>query len=240
MVNEATVGPATRTYRVTGLNNGERYVFRVRARNARGLSPPSNVVAAYPRSPLPSAPRSSPWPHIVDLDVVALSSAVTIRWTEPIDSGASAISRYVVQRSMDGVSWISIASVAPATNVVAQSYQDTGRPLNTVHRYRVAAANASGHGPWATAIVLRTPTPCPDRSITGHDGEILVTRAFHYASSCAHASAQQHRIANKEMTWNPDGGWGTPVGTVMESCRHDAFSSTESETPSATRVSLTT
>jgi hypothetical protein len=230
-VNESTTVAATATtYRVTGLTNGERYAFRVLARNRLGLSPPSNGAAAIPVSPLPYAPQPSSVPPTVDVDIVALTGTATITWSEPLYGGASAVARYVVQRSTDGSTWTPLASVRPATNAVAQSYSDRGLAFNTVYRYRVAAVNASGQGPWGTTIVVRTPTRCPDRSIAGFDGAVLVTRAFQHGTSCDRAAAEQDRIARKEVTWNPDGGWGSPSGTVLEPCLHYAFGSSASRT----------
>jgi hypothetical protein len=228
-VNEGTVGATTRTFRVTGLTNEVRYVFRVLARSSRGWSPPSNAAAAMPLSSLPYAPRPSN-PPSANLDVVALTGAVTIHWLAPTYGGASAITHYVLQRSTGGTTWTPRATVRPGPDdhYFPNRYEDTGLALNTVYRYRVAAVNAAGQGPWGPIISGRTPTPCPDRSITGHDGEILVTQSFQHGGSCTNSAAQQDRIANKEMTWNPDGGWGTPSGTLMEPCAHEAAGSNDS------------
>ena len=207
---------------MTGLTNGQRYSFRVLARNSRGWSPPSNGAAAIPLSQLPHAPQPYATPTITNFDVAALTATATLEWMVYLN--AASITHYVVQRSTDGSNWTS--TTTPADHHPAQIYQDTGLAIDTVYRYRVASVNASGQSPWSTIMVVRTPTSCPDRSVSGYEGTVLVTQSFTAGGSCADFASEQDRVADKEITGNPD-LW---CGPECDPCVHERIGQTESTT----------
>lgn len=142
--------PITATsYAVTGLTDGQSYLFTVRAIYATGPSGPSNVVAATPLASLdvPGAPRN----------VVALagSAAVTVGWTPPLDTGGVAISSYVAS---DGHGHSCTVDVSVN---VTKSCTVTGLPNGKPVRVSVVAFNAAGPG----AASLPSSAVVPARSL---------------------------------------------------------------------------
>jgi subtilisin family serine protease len=134
---------AATTLTVTGLANGTAYQFRIAAVNAVGQGAWSSPVAATPRWK-PAAPSG--------LRGVAASRKVTLTWNAPSATGGSNITDYVIQRSANGKPWTTVRDGVSTTrrSVVG------GLTNGTSYRFRVAAKNAVGTGPWS-AIVRATP-----------------------------------------------------------------------------------
>ncbi len=138
--------PASRSYTPTGLTNGVRYYFRVRAHNAAGWSPASTIVNAVPRT-VPTAPRSP----------VATPGNTTVKlaWLAPASNGGATINKYRVQRATTSSGpWTTIAT--PTT----RSYTTTGLTNGTRYYFRIAAHNAVGWSP-ARTIVNAVPRTVP-------------------------------------------------------------------------------
>ncbi len=123
----------------------------------------SGELPAHIGSPTPTAPQA--------LTAETGNGSVALSWSAPGSSGASAISRYEVQKNNEG--WIPAA--------MATTYTFTGLTNGTVYTFEVRAVNSYGNG--AAASVQRVPTSpgtmaaIPgDRSVTlnwvtpsGHD-----------------------------------------------------------------------
>ncbi|MGI6612080.1 MAG: fibronectin type III domain-containing protein [Candidatus Nanosyncoccaceae bacterium] len=118
----------------SGLSAGFPYSFRVRAVNAVGASPNSNVASATPFT-TPAAP--------LNLTATAGVKQVTLSWTAPSFTGASAITDYRIEYSSNGgVSWsIFNDGVSANTTTVV-----TGLADNTTYNFRVSAINGAGVG----------------------------------------------------------------------------------------------
>ena len=151
--NWKTLGYPKRTaFAAFGLQNGVRYYFRIRARNAAGWSATSKVVSAVPRT-VPSAPRS---PTATPGD-----QSVKLTWLAPSTNGAAAIDKYAVQRALSTSGpWKNIAY--PTT----RSRTAGGLTNGTPYYFRMRAHNAAGWGPSSTVVtaIARTvpgapPTP---------------------------------------------------------------------------------
>ena len=145
---------------VNGLTNGASYEFRVRAVNAAGNSPLSNV--AGPLVPMTTA--SAP------LNLVGTfgDSKVTLAWATPASNGGGPISDYRIQyrEARAGAPWTTVPHAAStATSIIV-----TGLANGTPYIFRVAAVNPVGFGateetsritpmtiPGAPAIVSATP-----------------------------------------------------------------------------------
>ena len=129
---------------VGGLTNGTGYSFRVAAVNAVGVGPWSAPAGAVPEGPA-AAPT----------DVTAAvapargvgSGQVKLTWTAPSPNG-SAVLDFVIERSIDGTTWTRVNDgVSPATAAMMR-----GLVNGTVYRFRVAAVNGVGSGPWSATI----------------------------------------------------------------------------------------
>ncbi len=131
-----TTGGTGTSFTVSGLTNGEKYTFRVRAVtravNLVGEGASSAVVSAKPRDPptVPDAPRNL----LADIK----DGVVTLSWDAPFRNGGATITDYEYQIDGEG-EWISIGS----TNRI---HTITGLTNGTVHVFRVRAVNRIGSG----------------------------------------------------------------------------------------------
>ena len=120
---------------VTGLTNGQRYTFAVRAVNAAGAGPAATVTASPVTTP--GAPQH--------LSAVAGYEQVTLSWDAPSSDGGSAILRYEVAVDDSGT-WID----------AGLDLEETVLGLTNGQRYTFAvrAVNAAGAGPAATVTIV--------------------------------------------------------------------------------------
>jgi predicted phage tail protein len=138
--------PNKTSYTATGLNNGVRYYFRIRAHNAAGWGPYSIKVSAVPRSrsTAPRSPTATPG-----------NTTVKLAWLAPSSTGGATIDKYVVQRSMTGTSeWKNVAY--PTT----RSFTATGLINGTKYYLRVRAHNFVGWSP-ASTVAYAVPRTLP-------------------------------------------------------------------------------
>jgi hypothetical protein len=133
------------TQRISGLQDGQSYRFRVRALNAAGSSTWSRVtnLVTY-HATEPHAPTN--------VTAVAGSGQATISWNAP-DDGGSRITSYLI------TPYIGYFPLAP-TIVSAASTTTTVTDLanGTSYRFRVQASNVVGTGPYSKVSNLVTPT----------------------------------------------------------------------------------
>jgi hypothetical protein len=136
------------TQLVTGLTNGWKYRFRVRAINAAGTGPYSTVTnAVIPAPPTaPSAPTNA--------SALPGDGRATVSWTAPSSDGGSPITGYEVT-SYVGYNPLStqLFSSTATTQLV------TGLTNGWKYRFRVRAINAAGNGPYSTVTNPVTPSP---------------------------------------------------------------------------------
>ena len=128
----------TRTRTITGLDNGTRYYFGVRARNATGWGVYSEKILLIPRDPLapPTAPQN--------VRAVTGNGQLTLRW----DAVAGATSYRIQRYSSQG------------DTTVDETYADTIntsaviRPLtnNQIYWFEVRSINSVGTGAASTRI----------------------------------------------------------------------------------------
>jgi Fibronectin type III domain len=127
---------------VSGLANGRAYQFRVAAKNAVGLGAWSTAIEATPRWK-PAAPR------FVRARPGVRSGQVRLTWNAPSDRGAP-IRDYVIQRLVGGTTWRTVNDgVSTNTTRILGGLTD-----GTRHRFRVAAKNAVGRGPWSATVLV--------------------------------------------------------------------------------------
>ncbi|KAM3173269.1 hypothetical protein ACTXT7_012839 [Hymenolepis weldensis] len=124
---------------VTGLKKGEKYLFRVSAKNSAGTGEPSQAtrpVLCKPKYDAPDAPGSL---HVDDVD----KDQVTLSWSSPLRDGGSKITGFIVEKKKLGDNDWSKAVSLPANT--ASATIDNLEP-NSDYEFRVRAVNAAGPG----------------------------------------------------------------------------------------------
>lgn len=138
---------------VTGLTNGETYLFRVRAVNAVG----AGVSAEAKDTPnvAPSAPGS------VAVAPTTTRGQLRLTWTAP--TTGFDIFLYAIERSLDNVTFDPLTEVGGD----ATSYLDSGLARPERYYYRVIAHNSAGSSlPSAVASGVPNDVPTAARSLT--------------------------------------------------------------------------
>jgi len=140
---------------VSGLVNGTSYRFRVAAVDAGGTSAVSATSAAgIPRTTASAAGKPAVTPGV---------ASVKLTWTIPTSNGGAAITSYVVQKSTNGSTWVTVTSAAPLT----RTFTVTGLVNGTKYYFRVAAKNTAGVGAYSVAntAVPRTVPTAPGKPV---------------------------------------------------------------------------
>lgn len=146
----------------TGLANGKRYIYRLRA-----LAPNSESRRSAAAAAKPAVPRLAAAP--ANLVVSAGSGYVKLTW----NSVAGATS-YAVYRTTTGA-----FSTTPLVVVTTPYFKNEGLTNGTAYSYRVAARNGGGDGPFST-VVTATPQapPAAPTGLTATGGDRMVTLAW--------------------------------------------------------------
>ena len=130
---------------VTNLIPGTTYDFRIKANNPGGSSAYSSTVTQQTLD-LATAPQnlqiSNPNPLDARLD-----------WTAPTSNGGDPNLTYMIERSLDNVTWTQIGSNQPGL-----FYIDTSLSTTTTYYWKVSAVNLAGAGPSSAAVAYTTPS----------------------------------------------------------------------------------
>ncbi|WP_026999665.1 fibronectin type III domain-containing protein [Eisenibacter elegans] len=143
---EVAILPAnTTSYSATGLRPNRLYRFRIRARNANGSSPASEVVRAFTlRNPEVAPPNTRP----TNLSVNEVSEQeLNITWSfQEVRNFGNEDLYYRLERSaLDTNNFVEIAQI----NGDQTSYQDLSLQPRTLYFYRIRAANEGGESPYS-------------------------------------------------------------------------------------------
>ena len=127
-------GASTTGHVVTGLANGTRYAFELRAVNHNGIGRNSDTVTATPMLPRPSAPTG--------LAATGEDGQVALSWNNPNDSSITA---YQIRQKKgasfsDADTWSNIAG----SNADTTSHVVTGIENGVRYAFQIRSANASG------------------------------------------------------------------------------------------------
>ena len=153
---------------ITGLENGRRYAFEVRAVNKHGFKGAVAKLTATPRAPvvqtLPSAPRRLSAAGSLYQRNVSELAQVELRWEAPADLGNTTLVRYEYRYAAGGDSLSSWVTSGDSAEVTAGRTErvETVRNLEpgTAYRFEVRAVTMAGAGRAASA---RTTTPSSER-----------------------------------------------------------------------------
>ena len=132
----------TCSVRVRNLTLGTDYDFRIRAENQYGLSEPAfstePIKAKFPFDPpgAPGTPR----------DMSSSSDSITLQWTRPRSDGGSPIIGYILEKATETGSW----TKACHSTISDLMYRVIGLEEDRKYKFKVAAINAAGQGPFSS------------------------------------------------------------------------------------------
>ena len=153
-VIDDTGSPAA-AYTDTSVTARTRYVYRVKAINAAGLSERSSYLNVE-TSAEPAATQQTAPAKPAGLEVSAFrDNSVTIRWDDP---GDSSITHYQVLRREGDLG--PFTTTAEDTGSAETAYTDTTVSADTAYEYRVIAVNAAGASPESDSLSAQT-LPAP-------------------------------------------------------------------------------
>lgn len=121
-------------YRITGLEEGVHYFFRVLPENIYGVGEPCETAEAVLVCEVPSVPA--------DLQISDVTkSSVTLRWEKPLHDGGNRLTGYIIEACKVGSDrWNTVASVkASVSHHTIQSLTE-----NDQYLFRIRATNSRG------------------------------------------------------------------------------------------------
>ena len=157
-------GAETTAHTLTGLDNGEKHVFKLRALNGHGAGAESEEVSATPIA-VPVKPA--------DFTATARDGRVSLSWTDPGDATITGW-EYAVKTGNTYEDWTAISGSGAETTAYTVAPLDNGTP----YAFKVRAVNPSGNGAEsdkATATPLAVPAKPADLTATAGDGEITLS-----------------------------------------------------------------
>ena len=211
---DATINETVLSHTIdTGLVNGTRYAFRVRADNSVQVEPGKEYNWAHSDgtpSKKPDAPTIQ--------SVTPGHTKLTVTWNKPANGG-NQITNYILQWKDNGVAgWDSPLGTTTVGKDVFTA--DIGSLANgTTYAIQVRAKNENGEGPWS---VEGTGTPRPDPSIdsiTVADSTKTQTTAIAIVN-IAHPTGElkmvhlRYRINSSSETWTTPGPQSTTISSV--------------------------
>jgi Fibronectin type III domain len=194
-------------YTASGLTNGIKYFFRIRAHNAAGWSPASAVHAATPRT-LPSAPQS--------LTAQISYTKVGLHWSAPVSDGEAPIDNYRVLMKIGVLGpWMTYGDT-PNTSAMINSLQP-----GVTDEFIVLAHNGVGWGPASSPVTVvagavSAPTPCSAVHVYGTN-LIYVD----WTAPKGWAAVTEYIIELYDVTTSPG---SVPDGGVHDERRHGDLS----------------
>ena len=144
LVNITAPAAGTATQAITGLSQNTTYYFKLRAKNATGLSAPASVQQLT----LPDPPTA------LSASSVTATSA-TIAWTPP----GGSLTGYDLDYSTDNTFGSGVTTVTPDGG--ASSFNVGGLTANTTYHVRLRAKNATGTSAYSTTLTLLTRPAAP-------------------------------------------------------------------------------
>jgi hypothetical protein len=145
----AQLGLGVTSYNNTGLVASTTYRYQVRAFNAGGNSPYSNISQATTQpTAAPAAPSG--------LQATAISATqINLAWMD----NSSNEEGFEIERCQGDGCTSFVQNAQTGANVT--SYSDTGRAASTTYSYRVRAYNSGGNSTYSNAAQATTPAPPP-------------------------------------------------------------------------------
>ena len=184
-------GSTGTTYQ-TSLSTFGSYTFHVRAVNAAGVGPASELFGYQSTQAVPTGAPTG-------LATDPGNGQVTLTWTGPDDNGGTPITHYEYEIDDSG-SWVSTGSADT-------TYTVTNLTNGTRYSFQVRAVNGVGAGP-ESAPALATPATVPGAptglSATAGNGQVTLT----WTQTTDDGGAQ---VLRNVITWKVGSGQYTPV-----------------------------
>ena len=160
-VHVENTGSAATSYVDSDVEAETRYVYRIKASNATGLSPQSSYFNAdTPATPPPPEPESQDPPaQPTGLTSAVTHDSVTLRWDNPDDSSITGYQILRRDRAVHGEGKFIV--VDDDTESAGQSYVDSDVEAETRYVYRIKARNAAGLSPRSGYFNADTPAAPP-------------------------------------------------------------------------------
>uniref|UniRef100_A0A667WBQ3 Immunoglobulin like and fibronectin type III domain containing 1, tandem duplicate 2 n=1 Tax=Myripristis murdjan TaxID=586833 RepID=A0A667WBQ3_9TELE len=139
--NKAEIPADNTSYKDSEVDPGRRYCYRIKAKNAEGVSDhleTEDIQAGVLRYPgPPSAPKV----------VSAFKDCINLAWSPPCDDGGSKIIGYNLEKHKKGTNyWSLVNQGGPITGKVQEYYAVKDVIEGAAYEFRVAAINLSGAG----------------------------------------------------------------------------------------------
>jgi len=188
--------PGLITEEIGGLNNGQRYNFRIASTSAAGTS--SFLI-------LTATPAGSPSAPVIN-NASASSGRVALSWNPPTNSGGAAITSYRIIATPTSGSPIEVTT--PSASV---SYVFTGLTNGTTYTFTVAAITSATGAQGGPASVSSDPVqPIASASavtnVVVSNGNAQVTLTWNNAPGAA----------SYAITWSPSDNGGSATSAVAE------------------------
>jgi titin len=133
------------TVNVPRPTKGQTWSYRVAANTSAGLSDYSNVVSVSVSASAATAPN---WSYLG----FNANGSIDLRWTAPADNGGSAITEYIVEKSLNQTTWTSVGNGSTATTLNVPREAVGARVY-----FRLAAKNATGVSPYSYVASIQIP-----------------------------------------------------------------------------------
>ena len=137
---------STRQYSVNDLQPGQQYCARVRAQNACGWGPWSDVLTSATEAAVPGPPEAP-------IASSRTGTSVRLSWSPPSESYGSSVTDYELQMAPgdnEGQCWSTLVNGLDTTWKVSQLLP------GSKYSFRVRASNAVGAGPWSPLTIVET------------------------------------------------------------------------------------
>uniref|UniRef100_A0A3Q0KKY1 non-specific serine/threonine protein kinase n=1 Tax=Schistosoma mansoni TaxID=6183 RepID=A0A3Q0KKY1_SCHMA len=186
------------TATVDGLKKGEKYMFRVSARNEVGVSQPCSTSRAVECKPKHTTADSPGRPNVDDVG----KNSIDLSWSRPAKDGGAKVTGYIVEkRKKNSPDWE--PAVSGNTPVTGTQAHIDGLDENGEYEFRIKPVNAAGVGEPSEPTPMTKIGPKRDKPNPPEDVEITDLSA----DSC-------------KLSWKPpakDGG--APITDyIVEKC----------------------
>ena len=198
----ASTGSTAIKKKLTTLNSGQAYWFKVSAINTVGTGTASAVQTATPPTTVPGLPTLSA--------LTAGDAEISLSWTAPSSNGGASITSYKIEQSTTSAT--AGFNVTYGTGSTATSNTITGLTNGQAYWFKVSAINSVGTST-ASAVQTATPPTVPGAPTlaTPTTGSAQISLSWTAPSSNGGASITSYKI--EQSTTSATAGFNVTYGT---------------------------